>query len=336
MSTVPLHTRVVSLRLRWARRGEVIAEGRLLDLRKRAIVPLGASLRGPGLVHDMTTRVTVDVERLVVTGVEPVMNAFPYVASPETAGESCDGRLAAVESLVGVPLNRSYGDEVGGLLGGPRGCFHIFTLLRLCGPAVVAVLRHEHVRARLAADPPPAAGEVLWSRCVSVDSFKSEGLALRLNGTLTDMFQSGGPPESGGSEVLAQGFEVMADLETRFPEMRVDRLEGRRRRLRTGSFDGEPWRTVAEYEALSEVGIRKGFTARVQSILDDEEGLRAESHLILMMAPVVMQSVPGMLEELDVRPGGGRSTAGTARDSCHMWRADGPLDRMTRGNVIGE
>jgi hypothetical protein len=332
MSFVPLHTRVITLRLRWSRPGEVVAEGRLMDLRKRSIVPLGASLRGPGLVHDMATRVHVDVERLSITAVEPAMTAFPYVASQYTGGEACSGRMADVQSLVGTRLTEAYAEEVGALLGGPRGCFHIFTLLRLSGPAVVAALRHDRVRGRLAAEPQPGAGEVLWSRSVSVDAFKGEGLALRLHGTLTDVFQSGGPPEAGGgSERLDEGLEVMADLETAFPQMKLARVEGRRRLLSPGVRNAAPWQAVAEYGALREVGVRKGFTARVQEILGDADGLRPESHLIFMMAPVVMQSVPGLLEELDIRPGGGRSATGTALDSCHMWRAEGPLDRMTRG-----
>ena len=76
--------------------------------------------------------------------------------------------------------------------------------------------------------------------------------------------------------------------------------------------------------------MSKRFASRVQQVLDDECGLRPESHMVFMMAPVVMQSMPGMLEEMEIRPGsGGRNSTGTALNSCHMWRPDGPLDQMT-------
>ncbi len=340
MSFVPLHTRTILLRVRWSCPTEVIAEGRLIDLRKRAIVPLGATLRGPGLVHDMSVRVRVDLSRpgtLTIAAVDTVMDAFPYVGSDHTGGEWCAGRMQDVQSAVGLDLAAaSCAEALGAAIGGPRGCFHVFTLLRICGPALVAALRAPHLRARFAETPMPAPGEILWSRCISVDALKLEGLTIRLHGTLTDAFQRGGPPgASAEPERLEGGVEVMADFSTAFPAALLKDVAGRRRALRAGLHSSEPWQEVPEYAALQEVGVHKGFSARVGEILDDPQGLRPESHLILMMAPVVMQSVPSLLEDLDVRrPGkGGRSAAGSAVDSCHMWRADGPLDRLTRGEA---
>ncbi len=331
MSPVPLHTRVITLRLRWSRPGEVIVEGRLMDIRKRSIVPLGASLRGPGVVHDMVTVMRVDPAEMRILAVEPSMNAYPYVPSEHTGGEDCTGRMADVQSLAGMSLNDSYADGVRSLIGGPRGCFHIFTLLRVSGPAVVSALGDDYVQARLAAPPAsqPTPGEVLWARCVTVDAFKGDGLAVQLHGTLTDTYQRGGPPESGGGdEVLERGSEVMADLATGFPEMTVLTALGRRRALLPGFGQAESWQPVPEMEQLSNLSIRKGFTSHVHEALDDPDGVRAESQLIFMMAPVLMQSLPGLLEEMEIRAGGGGgSVTGTALNSCHMWRADGPLNR---------
>ncbi len=337
--TVPLHTRMISLRLRWSRPGEVLAEGRLLDLRKRAIVPLGASLRGPGVVHDMKTRVWIDTETMSISRVDPEMLSFPYVASEHTAGESCPGRIADVQNVVGTRLNESYGDQVNGQVGGPRGCFHIFTLLRMTGPAVQAGLASEHVIGRMAAEIPPKPDEVLWNRTVTIDSHKGEGLGLHLHGTLTDVFQSGGPPEDGsGTEELIGGIEVMADFSTAFPDMGLNDVSGRRRKLSAGIGNVGTWADIDNFVRLQGVNVRKGFSAQVQKILGDEAGLRPESHLVFMMAPVVMQSMPGLLEEMQLRASagtgaGGGKRMGTALNSCHMWRADGPLNRVVSGTV---
>lgn len=332
MAAVPLHTRSISLRIRWSRPGEIMAEGRLIDIRKRSIIPLGASLRGPGVVHDMSTRVWVDLAERRITRLDPGMDAFPYVPSPHTAGETCTARLGEVQALAGSRLDESYADVVTSLVGGPRGCFHIFTLLRLTGPAVLAAVGDPRLQDRLASDPPPAEGEVLWARSVSVDSFKGEGLSLRLHGTLTDTFQRGGPPENdGGSEELLSGIEVMADLGTGFPDLAVGEIGGRRRRLLPGFGRSDPWESVDSYPKLLGVNVSKGFTGRVQQALGDERGLLPESHLVFMMAPVVMQSLPGMLEEMDIRPGtDGRGSSRSALNSCHMWRSDGPLDQLTQ------
>ncbi len=304
-----------------------------MDIRKRSIVPLGASLRGPGVVHDMTTAIRIDSDRLVIVGVEPAMSSFPYVASEYTEGESCPGRMADVQSVVGTALGDSYAADIRSLVGGRLGCFHIFMLLRVAGPAVIGALRDDYVRERLASNREPNQGEVLWARSVTVDAFKGDGLAVQLHGTLTDTYQRGGPPERGaGPEELERGFEVMADVSSGFPEMTVVEASGRRRPLLPGYGQTGAWEPLDELEELRELSVRKGFTANVQRTLDDPEGLRPESQLIYMMAPVLMQSLPGFLEEMEIPSGGrGGSAPSAALDSCHMWRADGPLDRTARG-----
>jgi hypothetical protein len=231
-----------------------------------------------------------------------------------------------------MALDDSYSGGVGALIGGARGCFHVFTLVRMAGPAIRAALQDDYVTGRLAAATPPNSGEILWARCVSVDAFHGAGLAVSLHGTLTDTFQRGGPPETGaGCEELVRGVEIMADLETGFPDMTLSAASGRRRKLLPGLGNAGPWEPVAETSCLRDVSVRKGFTASVQQIYDDSAMLRPESQLALTMAPVVMQSLPGLLEELQVHAeGGGGSSTGTALNSCHMWRADGPLDRMAR------
>ena len=116
MSPTPLHTRLISLRLSWADDETFLAEGRLMDVRKRAIVPLAGSIQGPGIIHDMAVRVWLGAADLKIRRVEPVMSAYPFAPSAQTRGESCPDRVADVQRLLGLRLPDGYGDAVMELL----------------------------------------------------------------------------------------------------------------------------------------------------------------------------------------------------------------------------
>lgn len=321
---LPLHTRLIQMRLRWAAVDRLAVEGRLTDLRKRAILPFGGRLRGPGVVHDMSVRITIDTPSLTIVEVEPRMDAYPYEASPETGGERCPGRLGDVQRVVGLKLERSYGDDLASRIGGAAGCFHIFTLLRLIGPAVVAALGEELPRAALAAPERRVAGETLFARSIVVDGFMAAEAEVVLHGSLTDVFQQIADP---AGEELRGGTEVTMQLHTSLPAMTVDALEGRIRSFGADAFAPKQWTPLSQLPELAGVAIRKGFSARVEEILG--AGAVPPLHLVFMMAPVVMQCMPSLLDAMSVGLDGARGT-GTAPNSCHMWRAEGPLHQWVR------
>src|SRR5579862_7241690 len=121
MSLTPLHTRMISLRLSWGEGGTLMADGRIFDLRKRGLVPLGGKLQGPGVVHDMAVRMQLEYPALRIRAITPTMSAFPFAAGRATRGESCADRLPDVQRLVGASLREGYGATVIEQVGGPRG-----------------------------------------------------------------------------------------------------------------------------------------------------------------------------------------------------------------------
>ena len=131
---------------RWGEAGSLVAAGRIFDLRKRGLVPLAGKLQGPGVVHDMAVRLQLEYPSLRIRGIEPTMSAFPFAPGPATRGESCADRLPDVQRLVGASLRDGYGPTVVEQVGGPRGCFHIFTLLRLIGPTIEWAVEREQAR----------------------------------------------------------------------------------------------------------------------------------------------------------------------------------------------
>jgi hypothetical protein len=323
MSLIPLHTRMIALRLAWGDGGCLVAHGRIFDLRKRGVVPLAGKLQGPGVVHDMAVRLQLDYPGLRIRSIEPSMSAFPFAPGPATRGEGCPDRLPDVQQLVGAMLRDGYGSTLMETVGGPRGCFHIFTLLRLIGPTIEAVVEREQAR-RPRSNAAPASGNPLFARSVIIDGMKGEGIAIVLRGMLFDLHYPPGADALPLEEELEASFEAAADLEVAVPSMEITTGSGRVRRSGAGIEALGSWESVATVGQLIGGSMMKGYTRRVQELFAGTTGLLPLQHLLFMMAPTLMQCFPSLAEELELRP---RRAEGphAAANSCHMWRADGPL-----------
>ena len=322
MSLTPLHTRMISLRLIWGDGGCLVAQGRIFDLRKRGVVPLAGKLQGPGVVHDMAVRLQLDYPSLCIRCIEPSMSAFPFAPSPATGGEGCADRLPDVQGLVGASLRDAYGSTLMETVGGPRGCFHIFTLLRLIGPTIESVAAREHIRRP--SDGAPISGSPLFARSVIVDGMKGEGISIVLRGMLFDLYYPPGADALPLEEEMEASFEAAADLEIGVPSMEIATGSGRVRRSGHGIEALGSWEPVAAVDKLVGLTMMKGYTAQVQQLFAAAADMAPLQHLLFTMAPTLMQCFPSLAEELELRP---RRAEGphAAVNSCHMWRADGPL-----------
>lgn len=323
MSLTPLHTRMISLHLAWGDDGSLVAQGRIFDLRKRGVVPLAGKLQGPGVVHDMAVRLQLDYPSLCIRHIEPSMSAFPFAPSPATRGEGCRDRLPDVQGLVGASLRDAYGPTLMETVGGPRGCFHIFTLLRLLGPTIESVATREHTR-RACDSTPPTSGSPLFARSLIVDGMKGEGISIVLRGMLFDLHYPPGADALPLEEEMEASFEAAADLEISVPSMEITTGSGRVRRSGRGIEALGSWESVATVDRLVGLTMMKGYTAQVQQLFGDAAEMAPLQHLLFTMAPTLMQCFPSLAEELELRP---RRAEGphAAVNSCHMWRADGPL-----------
>jgi hypothetical protein len=323
MSLIPLHTRMISLRLSWGEGGGVTAYGRIFDLRKRGVVPLAGKLQGPGVVHDMAVRLQLGYPGLRIRSIEPSMSAFPFAPGPATRGEGCPDRLPDVQQLVGATLRDGYGSTLMETVGGPRGCFHIFTLLRLIGPTIEGVVEREQGRGPQIGVP-PMAGSPLFARSVIIDGMKGEGISIVLRGMLFDLHYPPGADALPLDEELEASVEAAADLEVGVPSMAISTGSGRVRRSGAGIEALGSWEGVPTVEGLVGRSMMKGYTAQVQELFAGTADLLPLQHLLFMMAPTLMQCFPSLAEELELRP---RRAEGphAAVNSCHMWRADGPL-----------
>ena len=326
MLLTPLHTRMIALRVGREGSGGVVADGRILDLRKRGIVPLAGKLQGPGVVHDMSVQLHVDGPDLCIQRIQAAMSAFPFAPGPATRGEGCPDRLPNVQQLVSASLRREYGATLMEEVGGPRGCFHIFTLLRLLGPTIEAAVDRDGAwrpgNGGTASDA--AVGSPVFSRSVIVDGMKGDGLALVLRGTLFDLHYRPGADTLPIEEEMEASFEAITDVEVAVPTMAITASAGRVRR------SGSSMETVGAWEPVPTVGqlvgrtMQKGYTAQVQEVFQGSTDMEPLQHLLFMLAPALIQCFPSLLDELELRP---RRADGphAAVNSCHMWRAGGPL-----------
>ncbi len=300
--SIPLHTRLVTLTLAASGDAGYAVVGRVLDVRKRGRVPLAGVLNGPGVVHDMELRLTVARDDLRIREAALRMHAVPFPVGPGTGGESCRDNEAGAERIVGVALDGGAA-PLYRAIGGPRGCFHVFTLLRVLAPSVVWAIRRG-----LARDVGRS-----FVRTIVVDGFGVEP-HLRMRGTLADVHYA-----AGTTERLADAFDGEVEVEVTLPELTVGDVEARHRR------GAEAWsqEDLAALPSLLGASMARGYSLKVDELLPP--ALAPMRELLLMVQPTVFQCMPSLGEEVGTMRRGRREGPGSAADSCSMWRQDGPL-----------
>lgn len=300
---IPLHTRLLTLALATEGEREYAAHGRVLDVRKRGRVPLAGLLNGPGVVHDMELRLTLGRDDLRIRSAALRMSEVPFPSGPGTGGESCRDNEAGVGRIVGIALGGAVGPALYRAVGGPRGCFHVFTLLRLLAPSVVWAVRHGLAR---------TAGRS-FVRTIVVDGFGVEP-HLRMRGTLTDVHYA-----AGSVERLGEAFEGEVEAEVTVPDLVVERVEARHRRgTLVWTDDG-----LATLPALAGASLARGYSLKVDELIPAT--LAPMRELLLMVQPTVFQCMPSLGAEVGSMRRSRREGPGSAADSCSLWRQDGPL-----------
>jgi hypothetical protein len=306
----PLHTRLLTLRLAAAGADAFTAEARVLDVRKRGVVGLAGHLHGPGVVHDMQVQLTIGRADLCVREARLAMLAVPFPAGPFTNGEGCRDNEEQFASLVGVRLGTRSTAALHRAIGGRRGCFHVFTLMRLVAPSLES----------LAAGMDGLADDGVLSRSIVVDGVRApDGLALC--GTVTDVRSSGG--ELGGT------FEARAVIEVGVPGLIVRRLSADHR---SGGTSGGGWSSdgLPPAGVLDGASLVRGFGLDVLRHFPAGAPLAPVRDLLLMLQPVAFQCMPALGDEAaGARPARPKNPV-AATDSCRMWRADGPLVARVR------
>lgn len=290
-----------------------------------------------GVVHHMALDLELD-GGLTIRSIDAWMASIPFEPSEKTRGEGCRNILPNYQRLVGTTLDAGYALRVLEAVGGRFGCFHILSLAQ-CLPLAVRAASGRLCAAamRLPRGAKPAvqdscvpwrAGSPHWAeasesegsgfrdfrRQIHVTAYADEGRQLGMTAELADESGEGG----------LRGASLTLRLE--IPKFTILQAEGRL----LGAPFSDCAATLGGVRSLEGLSIAKGFTAAALERIGGASGCAHLAALVIALTPVVPQASGALAGLLRLSPEQKlRERAGNPRvDSCHMWRADGPLVRL--------
>jgi len=160
-------------------------------------------------------------------------------------------------------------------------------------------------------------------RTIRVEAVEDGGDALLVSGTLIDERPRGGEQWFGveGPRVIHQ-MEIA--LRVRHADLVIVEVRG--------GMEAHPYRicpeAVAPLQTLVGLSVARGFTRAVNERLGRQRGCAHLTALIHAIAPVVKQAAGVTFQAPDARDD--TEEALWFIDTCHSWRADGPLHQLVR------
>jgi hypothetical protein len=124
-----IHTRQIDVATYDGASDSIIVEGVLRDERLLDTYRPAGEVHPPGTIHHMIIRMEVKGPQLVIADIEVEMPTIPHDACIET--------LTSLAPIKGVPIKSGFTAKVKDLVGGVKGCCHLFSLLTAMAPAAV-------------------------------------------------------------------------------------------------------------------------------------------------------------------------------------------------------
>jgi len=329
----PAHTRTLVVSLAQLAPDRIEANGAIVDVRKRGLVPMASDLQTAGVIHDMRVRAQIALSpaRIAAISVEQANVAFePSLA---TGGECCRDPGSRIASLVGTPLDGDSTRRLGAALGGPLGCSHVLTLTQLLLSTAQTGLALERERHGDATRPD---GQRIFHRSLTIDGVLGRELQLALQQADVHFVPLAPRADTDPLARLASRLEIRAQAEIDPDAMVLRSLRAAERETGRDEFYGA-WRDrsapVADLSGRSALGgMAAGLFDRLGARASDRPLLDA----LLNLAPTLIQCVPAVMERWQSRPGAprpGMMGGGGMTDSCYMWRTGGALQRRMAGEL---
>ena len=325
----PLHTRALAVTVRQHDPAHVDVAAYVLDLRKRGFVPVGGDLQSSGIIHHMEIRATIATADGRVVAIDATQPTVAFEASALSDGECCRDPIDAIRGLAGATIGSDWTARVGDALGGPRACFHLFTLAHFVGGTVAHALRRE---AALAPGSRPE-GQRIFRRDVIVDGSQQVDRALGLAVQLLDLHFGAAEGTPLAMDRFAESLEIRGTLalERMTGVVHVPRFAERRRDATT--VVTAPWHERPDVaERLAGISLLAGATRAITAAFPPDADEAPLRDALLMLAPALIQVFAAITDDWSrmAKEEGWLVGMGGRPDSCWMWRRGGALER-TRG-----
>jgi hypothetical protein len=238
----PLHSRALSVTLVQGEGDELNVAAYLLDLRKRGVVPVAGDLQPAGVIHHMHLSAVVDRQSQTLSRISAAQPAVAFEASATTDGESCRDPIGSVVGLNGVELGSGYPRRLSEVIGGPRGCSHIFTLAQLLGSTVATALD----RMAVSTDAAFRVGERVFRRDVCIDGHETESGSLELAVQLTDLYCAPAPERVRPMQRFAGLLEIRALTSIDVAQFRLVTIAAAQRMRTLADVEHADWQDRAD------------------------------------------------------------------------------------------
>ncbi len=321
LSGFPLHTRLQTVAALRGEEGNVSVDARLLDVRKRGFVPVGADLQTSGIIHQMSLRAALDLDGGALTDVETAMAVPAFEPSPLTRGESCRDVAGRHAGLARLPLGDGAAAAVGAAMGSVRGCSHLLALTQLSASTMAYALP----RAASWRDGPPRR---LFQRTVLVDGAQPNRHTVEMLAQVSDLFLTEATGVVNPMDRFAAQNEVHLLVRIDLATASLGSLQVIERARDRDELASAPWRRRDDAVAgLVAAPLLGGFAKRVLAAFPDPAHDRPLVDALLSLAPTFIQVCgcfsddwPSRCMSVDTLVG-----VGGVPDACYMWRRDGVL-----------
>jgi hypothetical protein len=330
----PAHTRTLVVSLVQLDAQRVLANGTILDVRKRGLVPMASDLQTAGVIHDMSVRAEIALSPPRIAAIATAQANVAFEPSLATGGECCRDPGPRIAALADTPLDGDSTRRLGTALGGPLGCSHVLTLAQLVLSTAHTALALERERHGDAARP---AGQRIFHRSLTIDGvLGGDRLQLALQQADVHFTPLALRPDTDPLDRLAGRLEIRAQADIDPDAMVLRSLRAAERDSGGNGFYGTwrdrsaPLADLAGKSALA--GMAAGLFARLGARAADRPLLDALRNL----APTVIQCVPALMERWQSQPGAARPgmmAGGGMVDSCYMWRRGGAMHQRMTGDL---
>jgi hypothetical protein len=339
----PIHTRILTVELHRGEGDALVAEGKIIDMRKCGWVPTAGELQAAGFIHDMALEAVVNQRTRVLERFVPTQRVVAFEANEATEGDSCRVPIDRLRALEGERLDEDFTRSLRAHFGGPLGCSHLLTLGQLMASTLPAVLEYEDAIQR-SGKPARRPGERIFSRALFLDGFEGEDDVMELAVQLTDVHSTPSAAVEGWIDRFDSQREVRVLAHVETEGMTFRRLDALERARTRESLTSAPWlRRSNDLSGLVGHSALQGLAAEILRRFGGNAAERPFLDALLNLAPGLIQCLAAranrMIEQFVADPGTEKpripksAGVGGFPDSCYLWRADGALSKARRARV---